>query len=92
MGAHSFVMSGAGNREALESACHGAGRVLSRSDSRRVDPETYANTVERLRVVTPIDPHAYEIRSRRNILAQYRDRLKEEAPNAYLWPLLTVKG
>jgi tRNA-splicing ligase RtcB len=83
MGAHSFVLAGAGNLEALSSACHGAGRVLSRGDSRRVDEETYNRTLERLRVVTPIDPNAYEVRSRRDVLAKYHERLKEEAPYAY---------
>lgn len=83
MGAHSFVLAGEGNRESLESACHGAGRALSRSDSRRVDESSFVQSAERLRVVTPIDPHSYEVRSRRDVLAQYRDRLKEEAPYAY---------
>jgi tRNA-splicing ligase RtcB len=34
-------------------------------------------------VVTPIDPEAPEVRLRRDVLAQYHDRLKEEAPYAY---------
>jgi len=83
MGAHSYVLAGAGSDEALQSACHGAGRVLSRGDSRKVDEETYAASLQRLRVVTPIDPRSYEVRSRRDILAKYHDRLMEEAPYAY---------
>jgi tRNA-splicing ligase RtcB len=83
MGAHSYVLAGAGNRAALQSACHGAGRVLSRGESRHVDEATYAGSVGKLRVVTPIDPRAYEVRSRRDVLAKYHERLREEAPYAY---------
>lgn len=107
MGAASYVMSGKGCEDALASACHGAGRALSRGESRRLPTDS----VSKLRVVTPIDPA--EIRLRRDILAEYEGRVKEEAPHAYkditpiietvemagiadrvarLWPLLTVKG
>ena len=65
------------------SACHGAGRSLSRGKSRHVDERTYASTFERLRVVAPIDPTAPDVRLRRDVLAEYHDRLKEEAPYAY---------
>lgn len=83
MGASSYLLAGTGNDAALCSACHGAGRSLSRGKSRHVDERTYASTFERLRVVTPIDPTAPEIRLRRDVLAEYHDRLKEEAPYAY---------
>ncbi len=83
MGAASYLLAGAGNEAALCSACHGAGRSLSRGKSRHVDERKYNETFERLRVVTPIDPTAPEIRLRRDILAEYHDRLKEEAPYAY---------
>ena len=80
MGAASYLLAGTGNAEALCSACHGAGRSLSRGKSRHVDP---GDTFERLRVVTPIDPTAPEVRLRRDVLAEYHDRLREEAPYAY---------
>lgn len=83
MGAASYLLAGAGNVDALCSACHGAGRSLSRGKSRHVDERTYEDTFEKLRVVTPIDPTAPEVRLRRDVLAQYHDRLKEEAPYAY---------
>jgi tRNA-splicing ligase RtcB len=83
MGAASYLLAGAGNAEALCSACHGAGRSLSRNKSRAVDERTFGETFARLRVVTPIDPDAPEVRLRRDVLAEYRDRLKEEAPYAY---------
>jgi tRNA-splicing ligase RtcB (3'-phosphate/5'-hydroxy nucleic acid ligase) len=83
MGAHSFVLAGAGNEEALASACHGAGRVLSRGETRHVGESAYVQATEQLRVVTPIDPNAYDVRSRRDVLAKYHDRLREEAPYAY---------
>ena len=62
---------------------HGAGRSLSRGRSRKVDEERYADTFSRLRVVTPIDPGAADVRLRRDVLARYHDRLREEAPYAY---------
>ena len=83
MGASSYLLAGRGNDDALCSACHGAGRSLSRGRSRRIDQRRYDDTFSRLRVVTPIDPDAAEVRLRRDILAQYHDRLKEEAPYAY---------
>jgi len=83
MGAASYLLAGEGNADALCSACHGAGRSLSRGKSRHVDERTYEQTFERLRVVTPIDPTAPDVRLRRDVLAEYHDRLKEEAPYAY---------
>lgn len=83
MGAASYLLAGEGNEAALCSACHGAGRSLSRGKSRHVDERTYASTFERLRVVTPIDPTAPDVRLRRDVLAEYHARLKEEAPYAY---------
>lgn len=83
MGASSYLLAGRGNEAALCSACHGAGRALSRGKSRNVDEDTYRDTFSRLRVVTPIDPKSAEVRLRRDVLAQYHDRLKEEAPYAY---------
>jgi len=83
MGAASYLLAGEGNEAALCSACHGAGRSLSRGKSRHVDDRMYRDTFEGLRVVTPIDPTAPDIRLRRDVLAEYHDRLKEEAPYAY---------
>lgn len=83
MGAASYLLAGEGNAAALCSACHGAGRSLSRGKSRHVDERTYEQTFERLRVVTPIDPTSPQVRLRRDVLAEYHDRLKEEAPYAY---------
>ena len=83
MGAASYLLAGAGNQAALCSACHGAGRSLSRGASRHIDEQRYAATFERLRVVTPIDPTSPAVRLRRDILAEYHDRLREEAPYAY---------
>jgi tRNA-splicing ligase RtcB len=83
MGASSYLLAGEGNAAALCSACHGAGRSLSRGKSRHVDERTFEATFEKLRVVTPIDPTAPEVRLRHDVLAEYKDRLKEEAPYAY---------
>jgi tRNA-splicing ligase RtcB len=83
MGASSYLLAGAGDDASLRSACHGAGRSLSRGKSRQIDEQRYTDTLSRLRVVTPIDPRAADVRLRRDVLARYHDRLKEEAPYAY---------
>jgi tRNA-splicing ligase RtcB len=83
MGAASYILAGSGNDASLRSACHGAGRSLSRGKARHVDERTYATSLSRLRVVTPIDPRAAEVRLRRDVLAEYHDRLREEGPYAY---------
>lgn len=83
MGATSFLLAGQGNDDLLSSACHGAGRSLTRTAARQVSTEQYTSNVQRLRVITPIDPLLPEIASRRDILANYHSRLMEEAPYAY---------
>jgi tRNA-splicing ligase RtcB len=83
MGASSYVLAGEGNASALCSACHGAGRSLPRGRSGHVDDSVYARAMEQVRVVTPIDPESPAVRTRRDILAKYHQRLKEEAPFAY---------
>ncbi|MFI5299616.1 MAG: RtcB family protein [Polyangiales bacterium] len=83
MGAASYLLAGSGNEQALCSACHGAGRAMTRGKSIHVDDGIYREATERLHVVTPIDPEAPNVRHRRDILAKYHSRMKEEAPYAY---------
>lgn len=83
MGASSFVLAGEGNEEALRSACHGAGRALTRGQAAHVDDTVAHRELSALRVVAPIDPQAPALRGRRDILAKFHQRLKEEAPGAY---------
>ncbi len=83
MGATSHVMAGEGLDGALDSACHGAGRALNRGRAAHVSEATYRDSTERLRIITPIDPEAHDVRHRRDILESYHHRLKEEAPHAY---------
>lgn len=83
MGDSSFLLAGQGNSEAMASACHGAGRSIPRGQARNVNQETYKETISKLKVITPIDPNAPNIKLRPDILAKYHDRLKEEAPYAY---------
>ncbi len=83
MGASSYVLAGEGNDGALCSACHGAGRSLTRGRSGHVGDDVYAAAMEKVRVVTPIDPESPGVRNRRDILTKYHQRLKEEAPFAY---------
>ena len=83
MGDASWVLAGAGCDELLASACHGAGRSLTRGRAAHVDEDAYRRSMERLHVVTPLDPDAPNVRRRRDILEKYHQRLKEEAPYAY---------
>ncbi|MEZ4301807.1 MAG: RtcB family protein [Polyangiaceae bacterium] len=83
MGDASYVLAGSGCEHLLESACHGAGRSLTRGRSAHVDDTQYRTAMEKLHVVTPLDPDAPAVRCRRDILAKYHQRMKEEAPYAY---------
>lgn len=107
MGDSSYVLEGLGNQVAQHSACHGAGRQMSRGKAMKMEAK------DTLRVVTAVDPESPQIRGRQDIMKKYRQRLAEEAPGAYkpvgpviqtiqgakiaepvarLMPLLTVKG
>ncbi len=83
MGDASWVLAGLGNDELLASACHGAGRCLTRGQAAHANDELYRRTTEKLEVVTPIDPESPQLRHRRDILEKYHRRMKEEAPYAY---------
>jgi tRNA-splicing ligase RtcB len=83
MGAASYLLAGEGREDALESACHGAGRALSRGRAANVKRATFERAMERLRVVGPIDPRAPAIARRRDIVEKYEKRVMEEAPYAY---------
>ncbi len=83
MGASSFILAGAGQESALCSACHGAGRSLTRGQATHVADAQYEKALQPLRVVTPIDASSPALRLRRDILEKHHLRLKEEAPYAY---------
>jgi tRNA-splicing ligase RtcB (3'-phosphate/5'-hydroxy nucleic acid ligase) len=83
MGAASYLLAGEGNAAALDSACHGAGRSLSRGRAAHADPLVFERALEGLRIVGPIDPRHPSISRRRDILVKYQKRMMEEAPYAY---------
>ena len=83
MGAASYLLAGEGQTDALESACHGAGRSLSRGQAAHVPEDVYRKHTGKLRIVTPIDPDSPMLRRRRDILDRYDKRVMEEAPYAY---------
>lgn len=83
MGAASYLLAGQGNESALLSACHGAGRAMSRGKAAHVSKDLYKREIGRLRVVGPIDPKSPMIARRRDIVEKYEQRLSEEAPYAY---------
>lgn len=83
MGASSFILAGQGNREALFSASHGAGRALSRGAAIHGYDTEFEDFLKRFRVVTPVDFRRVEVKSRRDIVEQKLAELKQEAPFAY---------
>jgi tRNA-splicing ligase RtcB (3'-phosphate/5'-hydroxy nucleic acid ligase) len=83
MGAPSYLLLGSGSQRALCSACHGAGRQLSRGLAMQVDDAELDAFLAAFRVVTPVDPRRPDIRARRDILGKWRQELKQEAPFAY---------
>lgn len=83
MGSASYLLTGIGNEDALDSACHGAGRLISRGAASHVDDKFYDEQVESLRIVTAVDPKSPQMQMRKDILEKYKKRIKEEAPYAY---------
>lgn len=83
MGAASYLLAGQGSEAALESACHGAGRALSRGKASHVERSVYEEATEKLRIVGPIDFKSPQLIRRRDILEKYEKRMMEEAPYAY---------
>jgi len=83
MGSSSFILVGAGNSEALESASHGAGRALSRGEAAHGYNEEFDEFLKKFRVVTPLDMRRQDLRGRMDILSKKMADLKGEAPHAY---------
>ncbi|HEX4606583.1 MAG TPA: RtcB family protein, partial [Urbifossiella sp.] len=83
MGASSFVLVGQGNAEAMASASHGAGRVLSRGEAMRGFEEEFRRFLAAFRVVTPTGLRRPDLRQRPDILAKKLEEIKQEAPFAY---------
>jgi tRNA-splicing ligase RtcB len=83
MGSSSYLLTGLGNDDALQSACHGAGRLISRGAAAHVSDEVFDKQTEHLRIVSPVDPKSPQMQMRRDILEKYKSRVKEEAPYAY---------
>lgn len=79
MGDVSYLLAGEGNAQALCSACHGAGRKVSRQRARREE----AHTVDGLRVVTPLDLDGQMLREHAEIRERQMARLREESPASY---------
>lgn len=91
MGSSSYLLTGLGNDEAMESACHGAGRMLSRGAASHVSDDVFNKQTELLKIVNPIDIHSPQMQMRKDILEKLKVRRKEEAPYAYkpITPIIT---
>jgi tRNA-splicing ligase RtcB len=83
MGASSFILVGQGNAEALWSASHGAGRVLSRADAMQGHDVEFQAFLDAFRIVTPVDLRRPDIRMRKDTLSAKLAEMKQEAPFAF---------
>jgi len=83
MGASSFLLLGNGARTAICSACHGAGRALSRGEAMRADDTQIDEFLKDFSVITALDPNRPDVRLRPDILEKWKQELKKEAPYAY---------
>lgn len=83
MGSASYLLTGTGNEDALQSACHGAGRLMPRGKASHVSDSVFDQQTEKLRIVTSIDPKSPQMQMRKDIMEKYKMRVKEEAPYAY---------
>lgn len=83
MGSASYLLTGLGNADCLESACHGAGRIMSRGQASHISDKVYDQQTQQLRIVTAVDLNSPQMQMRRDIMAKYKERIKEEAPYAY---------
>ena len=54
---------------------------MSRGAAAHVPQAVYDKQAEGLRVVTAVDPRSPQMQMRRDILAKYMERVKEEAPS-----------
>lgn len=83
MGASSFLLTGFGNQESLNSASHGAGRKMSRGEALQGRDADFQDFMERFRVVTPVDFRRADLKLRPDILNEKLADIKKEAPFAY---------
>lgn len=83
MGSASYLLTGMGNEDALQSACHGAGRLMPRGKASHVADDIFDKQTENLRIVTAVDPKSPQMQMRKDIMEKYKERVKEEAPYAY---------
>lgn len=83
MGSASYLLTGTGNDDSLQSACHGAGRLMPRGKASHVADNVFDKETENLRIVTSIDPKSPQMQMRKDIMEKYKARIKEEAPYAY---------
>lgn len=79
MGSSSFVLAGQGLQDALSSASHGAGRVLSRGQAMQHPQDPLKALLAQNNIVTPLDFS----RTRQDIAREKLRELLQEAPGAY---------
>jgi len=95
MGADSFLLTGLGLEGALHSACHGAGRNLSRGAAAHGHEKEFQDFMDNYKIVSPLDLESQEALRRPDILAAKIAQLREEGPFAYksIGPVIkTVSG
>ncbi len=83
MGSSSYLLRGLGNRDALCSASHGAGRQKSRGDAIKGNDEAFRQFMKNFHVIMPIDPNRIDLKGRADILKKWEESVRAEAPYAY---------
>lgn len=83
MGSSSYLLKGMGNREALWSASHGAGRKLSRGEAIRGNDREFREFMKNFHIVTPVDPDRNDLKGRNDIIKKWEESIRSEAPYAY---------
>lgn len=76
MGDSSWILKGQGNIHSLCSSAHGAGRIKARGERVKVSDDE----IKKLRIITKIDPNRI---FRKDVLKEFYNTLKEEAPSCY---------
>ncbi len=90
MGTSSFILAGKGNNNSLQSACHGAGRTLSRGNALKGNDQQFNTFMNSSHLVTATDLNRPDIKLRRDIVERKLEEIKQEAPHAYkdIYPII----
>ena len=87
-----FIVEGLGNRDSLNSCSHGAGRILSRSQAKKLDLELFKESMGDIRaIITPgtLDESPGAYKDIFDVMRQQRDLV---SVIHHIKPLVNIKG